>query len=313
MFDKPPYFSLCSWGLLTLNVGCGTPADAASGEQGETTGVASALLRVDVRALLATDDVARLHFAAERVSCEGEAFEASTVVSEAPVAELSLSVPNPVLGGEPLAADSQHAFADELMALEPGCYDITLTPLGVSGEPSRGCAPASANAVRIYPELTTEVVLISQCQNPPIGLVDAVLAFNHPPRSSELVYVDGRFVPTCQPMRVCATASDPDGDPVELVWTASAESNTHFTAPVLLSSAPAAGDGIEQCVSIVPQEPGRFQFMVTAYDQAMFGGSLVRIESLLAEAGEPGTSHASTTFSFVASQVPGGSPVACSP
>lgn len=305
------YILPCSWGLWALNVGCSAPAPSA--EVGESPGAASALLRVDAQALLATDDVARLRFVAERVSCAGEAFEAQTVVSEGSVSELLLPVSVPELDGQPLAPDSEHAFADKLLVLAPGCYDITLTPLAANGEASNGCAAATANGVRIYPELTTEIVLVSQCLSQTGGLVDTVAAFNHPPGLRDLTYVDGRFVEPCQATRVCVTASDLDGDPLELLWAPSSESDPHFTPPVVISSQEWAEGGLEQCASIVPLQPGNFQFTVTAYDQASFDGSFMRIETLLAQAGLSGTSHASTTFSFLASSAPGGSGTGCEP
>jgi hypothetical protein len=300
-FETTRYFSWCAWALLPLGLGCGAAESAASSSGTEAVGSSHALLRIDVESLLEQDDVSQLRFVAQRVSCAGEAFEPSTVTSDAPVADLLLPVENPTLADQPLAPDSEHAFADKLIALEPGCYDITLTPLGPSGEPSTQCGAASASAVRIVPELTTEIVLISQCSSSAGGLADTVLTFNHPPTLGQPTYVDTRFVETCKPTRLCVTASDLDRDPIELLWAVSEDSAAGVTPPSVVSTT-AHGDGsVEQCASVLPRSSGTFELSVTAYDRATLGGIPTRIETLLDSAGSPLTSHASLGFSLLAS------------
>jgi hypothetical protein len=299
-------FSRCAWLLLPLSMACGSAEGSTSSLGVEPVSSSRALLRVDVEALLAQDDVSELRFVAQRVSCAGESIEASVVTSDAPLAELLLPVDNPALAGQPLAPDSEHAFADKLIALDPGCYDITLSPLGASGEPSTRCRAASADAVRILPELTTEIVLISQCDGAVGGLADTVLTFNHPPTLGDLTYLDTRFVPRCQPARMCVIAADLDRDPLELIWELGKGAEQRVTAPTVVSTTTRADGSVEQCASVIPRKSGAFELSVTAYDQATLNGAPARIESLLEPSGS--SSHASISFSLLAS---GGQP--CDP
>lgn len=285
--------------LLPFGVACGAAESATGTSELEALGSGHALLRVDAEALLAGDDVIRLRFEAQRVSCAGEDFAPATIVDEAPLADLLLPVENPSLAGQPLAPDSEHAFADELIALQAGCYDITLTPLGKGGEPSRGCRAASAHAVRILPELTTEIVLLSQCGGAEGGLADNVLAFNHAPSLDNPSYT--RFVATCEKARICVSARDADRDPLELVWSLREGSDPRVTEPLVESSTIDADGRLEQCVSVVPQASALFDFEVTAYDRAQVDGQDTRIESLLGAAASAATSHASIAFSLLAS------------
>jgi hypothetical protein len=301
-------FASCACALLPLALACGAAEGADGSSPAETVGSSQALLRVDVAALLEQDDVSQLRFEAVRVSCAGEAFEPSTVTSDAPIADLLLPVENPTLANQPLAPDSEHAFADKLVALEPGCYDITLTPLGPSGEPSSRCSAAGASAVEILPELTTEIVLVSQCQSTAGGLGDTVLTFNHAPTLSNLTYPDTRFVPRCQPARVCVTAADLDRDPIELLWALGKGSEKRATQPTVLSTTPGVDGSVEQCASVIPLKAGAFELSVTAYDQATVAGAPTRIESLLQVSDSKLSSHASLSFSLLASGGP-----ACDP
>lgn len=301
-------FSRAACALLPLCLACGAAEGVVGSSATETVGVGQALLRVDVEALLEQDDVSELRFEAVRVSCAGETFEPRTVTSDAPLAGLLLPVENPSLADQPLAPGSEHAFADKLIALEPGCYDITLTPLDPSGEPSSQCSAASASAVQILPELTTEIVLLSQCHSPVGGLADTVLTFNHPPTLSNLTYLDTRFVPRCQPARVCVTAADLDRDPLELIWALGEGAKNRVTQPSVLSTTLHADGSVEQCASVVPLKAGAFELSVTVYDQATLAGAPTRIESLLEASGSELTSHASISFSLLASGGP-----ACDP
>jgi len=286
--------------LGLMGSGC---AVSAAGSNDAPIGVSAARLSVDLQALLATTDVATLRFTATPVSCSGEAVTSAVVTNVAAIEDLALPVMNPELSGKPLAPDSNHVFADELLELKPGCYDISLAPLTQTGDPSSKCAEAKAPHVQIFPEATTEIVLLSQCQNPAQGAGDFATALNEPPSLSDLS--NPRFVDRCQAAQICVTASDPDRDPVEFDWVAASTSDSHFSAPVVTSTTPLSPGVVRQCVSIEAEQAGEYQFTVTAYDQAMRAGVPTRIEDLLQAAGTPAPSHSSVTFSFVATGAPG--------
>ena len=299
----------CSGCVAVLGLLGGGCAVSASGSSDAPVGVSAARLSVDLAALLATTDVTALRFTATRVSCSGEATSSEVVTSDAAIEDLALPVMNPELSGKPLAPDSNHVFADKLVELEPGCYDISLNPLAAGGGPSSKCAQAKASHVQIFPEATTEIVLVSQCQNPAEGAGDFATALNEPPSLSDLA--NPRFVDRCQPARVCITASDPDQDPIEFVWSASANSNAHLATPVVNSTTTLSPGVIQQCVSVVAEAVGTYQLTVSAYDEALRAGVPTRIEDLLQAAGTPAPSHSSVTFSFVANDAAASTATTC--
>ncbi len=288
-----------SLGMLSLAfvAACGSTSPSADALDLQ---LSRAALSVDLTSLLATTDITQLRFSATRVSCAGESFTAQTISRDASLADLALRVEDPELGNRPLAAESEHVFADDLVELDPGCYDITLAPLTSSGAPSQSCAQASQPNVRIFPEATTEIVLVSQCTGDGSSADDATLALNRPPVLSDLGAED--VVEQCQPLTVCVTASDPDGDPIELPWHANAPADTDSIPVTIISTDATAVGGVRQCASITPQSTGTFTYTISAYDTALHDGKAWTIEALLAAAGTPTPSHASVTSSFLSEQ-----------
>jgi hypothetical protein len=132
-------------------------------------------------------------------------------------------------------------------------------------------------------------------------LGDTVLTFNHAPTLSNLIYVDTRFVPRCQPARMCVTVADLDQDPLELIWALGAGAEKRVTQPSVVSTTSHADGSVEQCASVIPRKPGAFELSVTAYDLASLAGAPTRIESLLQASDSTLTSHASISFSLLAS------------
>ncbi len=170
---------------------------------------------------------------------------------------------------KPFDEDSQHIFADHFVMLPAGCYDVKVTPLTKYGKPSKDCASAYAQDVTVVDQLTTEILLVSQCQGPERGALDVVGALNHPPVIMSLKYGDSKFM-TCDENGktetvFCAKASDPDSDPLEFEWSQVGGPPVKYGPSVISHE---TGDGWEkECVKVkLPYGSGAYEFMLKVYD-----------------------------------------------
>lgn len=192
--------------------------------------------------------------------------------------------------------ESQHRFADYFVAVPPGCYDVVVQPMSPDGdggwEPSFDCAPAFENGVTVVGEHTTEIMLISQCMGDEIGGLDVIAALNREPEIDDLTFEPNKFVGDCEGTVVCVTASDPDCDPLEIVFE---QTSGPALAPTPISQE-RDGCAVTQCVRFQPTEIAAYEFEVTAYDLLVHGDAMVRIEDWLAAHGYPNDSHASLEF-----------------
>lgn len=122
----------------------------------------------------------------------------------------------PEFENDPFDEGSRHLFADYYTSLPAGCYDIDVTPVSRSGQPSEDCAAVTETGVEVREGKTTEILLVSQCEGRQLGGLDVVAALNHPPEIRDVEFE--KFNHECDTVKVCATAFDPDDDPLEFVW-----------------------------------------------------------------------------------------------
>ncbi|HHO50158.1 MAG TPA: hypothetical protein ENK18_04610, partial [Deltaproteobacteria bacterium] len=206
---RPPHLLA----VLTSLAACGVPAtELGTGQSGQT----GASLTIDY---FGDTDVVGFHFTVERVACDaGDSFVPET--TEANVDLVDGIFPGMIsLVEQVLDADSRHLGSDLFLTLEPGCYDVTATPAAsIDGDDwiaSADCATASAEGIEVLGGQTTEATLLSQCLGDPIGGLDVLVLLNHPPSFD--LEIDEKFNYECEPVNVCATISDPDDDPIEVV------------------------------------------------------------------------------------------------
>ena len=252
-------------------------------------------------ALAAVGDVESTRFEITPVDCgTGVATGGSTVV----VRSLETgTIPGGIgtLENNPLDKDSAHHFADLFITLEAGCYDVSATPLNAASEPSTVCAAANKRSVVILPAKTTEVFLLNQCDGKDSGNVDILAALNTAPHITNVHFDKSKFATCHEAEVVCATATDPEGDPLDFVWTVDSSGGT-VTGPTVISTTVDSTTGATtQCVSFVAETEGKFPINVKVYDEIWQGGSLVHIEDFLASEGYPHPSHASSDLFFYSS------------
>lgn len=279
-----------------MAVAAACTGESETGTETMTTTSSGAALTMDIRG---ATDVGGMRFEITAVDCEtGEVTGYPEIIDK----ELEdILIPGGIedLAGSPLDADSSHVFADAFLSLEAGCYDIMTIPLTAEGEVSEDCAPAVLEAVAVLEGETTEVFLINQCQGEDIGAVDIASALNHPPVIESLWFVESKFVERCAAQVVCATASDPDNDPIEWVWTIP-EEPPHY-GPEVVSTEVNEDGTITQCIEVIPWAAGKYEVNLTVYDLVVVDDVEVRVEDWLAEEGYPNDSHASLDFPFYAS------------
>jgi hypothetical protein len=189
------------------------------------------------------------------------------------------------LQNSPLAGDSQHLFADSFEVLPAGCYDVTATPLSGDGGISEDCAAASKEGVVVYEGETTEIILINQCQGVDPGALDVIATLNHEPVLADVNFVDSKFA--CgHTTQLCASASDPDGDPVEL------EIDSGDCEAIALEVDGADEPG-SACWEVTCTSNGKHDLAVRAYDLIQGGDAgMMRVEDWLASEGYANESHA---------------------
>lgn len=125
--------------------------------------------------------------------------------------------------------DTRHLGSDLFATMDPGCYDITATPLkkvptsvaayeaSKSDYVTEDCSTSSTKGVDVVAGKTTEAELISQCVGDGPGALDTLVLINHPPTLS--IDTFEKFNYECEITRMCATGYDINDDPVEFVWS----------------------------------------------------------------------------------------------
>jgi hypothetical protein len=281
MFTKWTKGALTAIAVSGLLTGCGVGEEAAINDEPaatqNTTSSTGMALRMDI---LAETDVAGMAYSIERVSCDGEEFEAWSAEAQVDLEDLLLPGGLETFEDQPLDSDSEHLFADYFTVLPAGCYDVEVTPIDENGAASDDCASASAEAVQVEDGETTEILLVSQCEGPERGALDTVAVINHPPTLDAFTYEPSKFTTCGEEVQVCATATDPDGDPIEFDWD--------FPEAINATPGPLSSDGntSTQCATLIADSGDTYFIDVTVYDQFVEDGALVRAEDWLQERGE---------------------------
>lgn len=283
---------VCVGAAAAMLSGCGAEQATAidAGDGGTTrTGMA---LTVDIKA---DTDIAGMRYIIDGVACPGEQLDApSHQEFETDLEDLALPGMIPEFEENPLDPGSSHLFADQFVVLPEGCYQVAVQPLTGAGEPSEDCAPAQRDLVEVNDGLTTEVTLVSQCGGEGTGGLDTAAIVNHPPTVIALTYEPSKFTFECERVTLCATANDPDGDPIEFVWEQLA-GHALYEAPTPVSHSQ-DGDDVTECVELTPRFTGNAELKVTVYDTFQDGQDTVRVEDWLAEQGYPGDSSDDLTM-----------------
>jgi hypothetical protein len=244
-----------------------------------------------------TTGVTDMHFLITPVDCTTGAPSGAAVVDLTKPLD-ALRVPDgiPDLANHPLDSSSKHAFADDFEVVPAGCYDVSTRPVLDGGAT---CHEAHKSKVKVLAGKTTEVFLINQCDGMDPGALDAIAAINHPPVLTDVDFRDSKFVATCGDQIICATAYDPENDPLRFTWKATG--GPAVAGPFDVSSTTGGDGSVTQCVRYIPSAPGTVSLTVTVFDLLHNNDSMLTpetVEQWLADQGYPNESRAHLDFLF---------------
>jgi len=282
-----------SFGLALTLAGCLATNEKSRTEGAQTgeTGLAiSAAANIGDKT-----DVALMRYSIDRIACAaGDKFDALNRTITVRLEKTMLPGDIPAFDNSALDQSSAHPFAEHFEVMPAGCYNINATPLTEEGAQSADCASARAQGIQVIDGITTEVFLISQCKGTAVGAVDTTVAINQPPTIEQLTYNPSKFITLGDRDVVCVTASDPNGDPVEVGWD---QVDDQVGDTPLVISSQKNGDSTTACVQINPTQAGGYWFEVKIYDLLHDEyGSLIPFEQWLRAHGYPNDSHASLKF-----------------
>lgn len=245
---------LTSLTALTLGA-CATDSDKTdSGDSapGSKLGRLSAALTVPQDA---KHDVAMAQF--NVVAIDGDC-------SDAPLATTTTAIEDEALVAslDYALEEGYRAFADGLMTLPPGEYKVCVQPLKADGSPSDECAVAEGTGT-VFEELTTEIVLVSQCDGISNGALDVVVSFNDPPLITEIKIEASKFITTCETATISIAAEDPNKDELSYSW----EQVSGPMTGSLMGTGPGA--------TFTPNDAGDYEFKVTVTDSTGANTSLI--------------------------------------
>jgi hypothetical protein len=240
-------FALLTGTILALTALSGCNEEGSPGDDGNTGTLHANLTLGEGKA----HDVAQAHYVV---------VPAGGSCTDVPIAEATGTIEEEALQGnlDPTGTETGRAFVDGLMVLPPGDYKVCVQPLQADGKPSTECEAVSAD-VTVTSEVTTEIVLISQCQGVANGGLDVVVGLNDPPVINDLDIGPSKFITTCQTAELTVDASDPNGDELSYDWS--------------IVSGPAGGvlDENGATATFTPGAAGDYELLVTVYDST--GGS----------------------------------------
>lgn len=269
---KRLFFACLSIGM-TLSLGaCGDTGDGGAPDPG-ALGTAGMALNVDI---LGGSDVAGFRFVATPVDCmTGLPTGADPFSADESLQNVNLPGGNDTFEYRNYDPESSHHFADHYFNVAPGCYDIAATPIDSEGLASDDCATATLFGEEVYDNAFNEFHLISQCRGVARTALDVMGSLNHPPEIS--VEVD-KFMCAGAGVVACATAFDPDGDPVEFEWEGLDDA---CYSPQIISRDYAENGEFTECVVIPSRYAESLSYKVTVRDLAWEDWCMVPIEDIL--------------------------------
>lgn len=301
---KNKFFSITSMlAMTTLFAACGDVDGVPADQQLEMNEARNGALRVFAGPRVRqTSPVSFIEYTITACDAAQSDFSVSAVVA----LEKEMVLPGGIgkFEDSPLDHNSSHLFADLFQVLDPGCYDVTGTPLDADKNPLEQCSGAESKGLEVLEGATTEAMMIVHCQTKDPGALDVVTVVNHEPRITDITFkkkgegelVDGsKFV--CGHENIfCVEARDADSDPLQVNVAASIDGNAEGCM-VASADSPEKADMNEFCFHVKCDTAGRVDLDVTVYDMVRNEAKeLITFEEYFANAGAPKNSRAEMSF-----------------
>jgi hypothetical protein len=207
--------------------------------------------------------------------------------SDAPLAERVVPVPSDGRSrtADPADAGDAHPFAGALFVLRAGEYRVCAQPLKADAAPSAKCASAQTT-VTVFPRVTTEVTLISQCKGDSSGGLGITTVLNDPPRIDDL-NIEPEVLTSCDEAKLTVTASDPNFDTISYAWELTRGNAILLPSNNTALFRPSAGGDYEVRVSVKDSHDATSSLTVPLH---VSGGSCAADAGADVEAGESDSS-----------------------
>jgi len=275
--------------LPLLLVGCNTGLLGVGDDDGATRPNSYSGAKMTV-SLTADNDVTGFHFEVNSVPCDAGGDDADFWYSENVMLD-STVFPGRIefLEEAPLDAESAHRGSDFFIALDPGCYVVTATPISwASGDDftcSEDCGTATSDPLEVVGGYTTETTLISQCEGDLVGGLDALVVTNTPP--VVIPNIENKFNNQCETVQICAQGWDPDDDPISFEFENLTPDHDFYSVDADDLKLIGFEDGHrlwEQCYNVVSEDIADYTVEIKAYDMAYDeDGNEVEIEELIGQ------------------------------
>lgn len=179
-------------------------------------------------------------------------------------------------------------LGEQVLAIPPGCYQLVAAPLTSTGEAVPSCAAKTVDVV-VEAGVETTLDLVIEC-SAEARVPDSVGSVNAPPTITQLIARPD--VSACDATMVCATASDPDFDRMELEWDLSSLVDQR---PNVVKHMINSDRSVTQCIAVQAREAGSYEIGVSAYDLTVdpTGAGFIRVEDLTGE-----SSHGSSSVTI---------------
>ncbi|AWV87964.1 hypothetical protein [Bradymonas sediminis] len=131
-----------------------------------------------------------------------------------------------------LRPEAAHRFGDITWQVTPGCHRVRAQVVDQAGVALGSCEPADTPNSFLESGESQSYVILSECEAPDDHAgVRLQEILNRAPRLDPIEVTPLSSDASCSSTKVCATAHDPDGDPLKLEWTLRSHSDRLLPTP----------------------------------------------------------------------------------
>lgn len=164
-------------------------------------------------------------------------------------------------------AGGEHLFSDLFAVIDaPAQCVVRAIPMQDPETRSEECEPVM-DKFTVYPEQTTEIVLMAECRGEPTGAGDIVAGLNNPPVIVDLDLSPSKFICTGEKLEIKVAAEDPDGDDISYHFAVTTWPGQPAPGTWSLTLDPSA----EYHATFTATTPGYYEVTVTVTD--IYGAS----------------------------------------